>query len=123
MLPTSVVNNPTWRSAIHTAQSGENKCLHFGFFFRKTTQPFNISNIKGVLGLAETTRKFKSWTSTKFLALLLLNDKRYCFIEAWKNNKDDWDYGKAIYSRDLNKLLVELDPETIEILKLHLEKK
>lgn len=115
MLPASIINNSTWRTAIHTAQCGENKALHYGFFLRKTTQPFDISDIKGVLGLAESPKR----SFDKFVAILLLKDKRYAFIEAWKyHHSNEWGYGIVIYSRDIKKLLVSIDSQVIEVLKL-----
>lgn len=117
MMPSATLNNPTWRMALHTAQQGYVKALHFGFLIRKTTQSFIISDIEGVLGLFEKPSKYKH--HDQFSAVILLKDKRYCYIEAQKHIlTNEWTYGTATFSRKLNALIGDLDADCVEKLKL-----
>lgn len=119
----AILDNPTWRMAIHHATHGVTRALHHGFLIRKTTEPFTIQDVKGVLGLAEQPRRpMGSYNYNVFKAVVLLNDGRYCYLEAWQaveETETAWSgRGNAVYTRSLKSLLAELSSENVDLLKL-----
>jgi len=111
---------------IHSALNNNDvKALHRGWGFRKTTQPFALSDVKSVLGLTEEKKEYKEYgpnypTFYIFKVVVLLKDKRYCYLQAQQDTKNGWTGNRscAIFSRNLADLLSTIETPTVEKLNL-----